>query len=300
MSRRPTRQSELLFGEPLSEVAGRVRPKPITRDEAREAINDLFHRAMKQTNSREWMSDLLTFLAGMRRYSIFNAKLIYIQRPGALAVGTTRYWLKRGRSVRPGAVPIIIMVPKGPFTLVYEYEDTEGPEPQRPLLSFEAKGSLFTEDWVRLKAAVERDGREARTRQGLFRVLEEGLGHGRAGDVQYRRDMEDRYIIRINRNHDPSTKWATLVHELGHIYCGHGGSHNRGWWSDRRLMPGLHPKVQEDIREFEAEGVAWIVAARAGIETRSAEYLTSRLAPLDNERVDLARISHTADELCDM
>jgi hypothetical protein len=42
-------------------------------------------------------------------------------------MGTPRYWSKRGRSIRPGAMPIIIFVPKGPFTLVYEYEDTEGP-----------------------------------------------------------------------------------------------------------------------------------------------------------------------------
>src|SRR5437016_2976609 len=92
--------------------------EPITRDEVQDAINDLFHRAMKNGNPKAWMAGLLTFIAGMRRYSIFNAKLIFAQRPGAMAVGTVRYWANRGRSTRPGAMPIVILVPRGPFTLV--------------------------------------------------------------------------------------------------------------------------------------------------------------------------------------
>jgi hypothetical protein len=271
--------------------------RPITRDEARNAINDLFRRAMKHGDPGQWMKGLLTFITGIRRYSIFNAKLIYVQRPGAVAVGTPRYWAKRGRSIRPGAIPIIILVPKGPFDLVYEYEDTEGPEPQRPLASFEAVGSVSSHDWNKLRFAVERDGRTPRVKAGFFRIIEEGLGHGRAGDVHHRRDAEDRFVVRINRNLDPPTKWATLVHELGHVYCGHCGRHDRGWWPNRRELPGVHPTMQEDIREFEAEAVAWIIASRAGIETKSADYLASRVAPLDNERVDLEAILRAANHI---
>lgn len=269
----------------------------ITRDEVKEAINDLFHRAMKNGNAKEWMTGLLTFIASMRRYSIFNAKLIFAQRPGAVAVGTPRYWANRGRSIRPGAMPIVIIVPRGPFTLVYEYEDTEGSEARRLNLPFDVKGQISPGDWTRLAARVERDGKGSEHQEGLFRIIEEGLGYGRAGDVHHRRDAQDRFVIRVNSNLDPAAKWTTLVHELGHIYCGQGGRHPRGWWPDRRGLPGIHPKMQRDIKEFEAEAVAWIVASRAGLETRSANYLASRVAPLDNERVDIDAVLQSANHI---
>jgi hypothetical protein len=109
MPKAPTDNSEpWLFPE---EGPRSGRPKaPLTRDEAHEAINDLFRRAMKRGNAKQWMTELLRFVVGMRRYSIFTAKLIYAQRPGALAVGTPLYWSRRGRSVRPGAMPIVILV----------------------------------------------------------------------------------------------------------------------------------------------------------------------------------------------
>ena len=300
MPQTPNNQSEpSLFPEEVESPSPEVvsTSAPITREEARDAINDLFRRAMKHDDPRQWMKGLLTFIAGMRRYSIFNAKLIYVQKPGVVAVGTPRYWAKRGRSIRPGAMPIVIFVPKGPFALVYEYEDTEGPEPQRPLASFAATGSISTRDWDRLKAKVEHDGRKPSVEHGFFRIVEEGLGHGRAGDVHHRHDADGRFIIRINRNLDPPTKWTTLVHELGHVFCGHCGQHDRGWWPDRRKLPGVHPTMQEDIREFEAEAVAWIVASRAGIETKSADYLAARVAPLDNERIDLDAILRSASHI---
>lgn len=251
---------------------------------------------MKHGGAKQWMQGLLTFIAGMRRYSIFTAKLIYVQRPGAAAVGTPLYWAKRGRSVRPGAFPIIILVPRGPFTLVYEYEDTEGREPQRPLASFAATGNISVADWDRLKRTVELDGK-SRHANGIVRIMEAGLGYRLAGDVQHRRDASGRFIIRINANHDAPAKWTTLVHELGHVYCGHCGRHDRGWWLDRRRLPGIHESMQKDIREFEAEAVAWIVTARAGIQTNSAEYLAAKVAPLDNDRVDVDAVLQAANHM---
>ena len=190
----------------------------------------------------------------------------------------------------------VLLVPRGPFTLVYEYEDTEGPTPQPPLTLFAATGNVSTADWDRLRRAVERDAK-TRHENGIFRIEEVSLGSGRAGDVHHSRDAANRFIIRINSNHDAATKWATLVHELGHVYCGHCGLHDRGFWSDRRKLPGVHPKMQDDIREFEAEAVAWIVASRAGIETNSAEYLAAKVAPLDNERVDIDAVLHAANHI---
>jgi len=65
-------------------------------------------------------------------------------------------------------------------------------------------------------------------------------------------------------------RYATLVHELGHLYCGHLGTPNDRWWPNRR---GLSLKS----REFEAESVAYLVCRRAGIEPPSDEYLSGYL-----------------------
>jgi hypothetical protein len=273
------------------------RSTTITRDEAKDAINDLFHRAMKDGDAKKWMAGLLTFIANMRRYSIFNAKLIFAQRPGAVAVGTPRYWADRGRTIRPGAMPIVILVPRGPFCLVYEYEDTEGLGVSRTNPHIVVRGQITSSDWGRLATAAERDGKTAEEPAGFFRVMEEGLGYARAGDVHHRRDSQGRFVIRINSNLSSDAKWTTLVHELGHVYCGHAGPHPRAWWPDRQRLPGIHSTMQRDIKEFEAEAVAWIVASRAGIETSSADYLASRVAPLDNERVDIDAILRSANHI---
>jgi hypothetical protein len=79
-------------------------------------------------------------------------------------------------------------------------------------------------------------------------------------------DVPVRYEILLNGDHSPSAQYATLVHELAHLYCGHLGTPNARWWPDRL---GLQPEV----REFEAESVCSLVCSRAGIDNPSEEYL---------------------------
>lgn len=57
---------------------------------------------------------------------------------------------------------------------------------------------------------------------------------------------------------------------MGHLYCGHLGRSETGPWPDRRGLP-------HEIKEFEAESVAWLACERLGIENPSARYMTSYL-----------------------
>lgn len=70
----------------------------------------------------------------------------------------------------------------------------------------------------------------------------------------------------LNVNHSNETQYATLVHELAHLYCGHIGTPNVKWWPDRR---GL----KLNVCEFEAESVSYLVCRRLGIDPKSKEYL---------------------------
>ena len=61
---------------------------------------------------------------------------------------------------------------------------------------------------------------------------------------------------------------VALLHELGHLYCGHIGTLNPRWWPDRRGIARVPA-------EFEAESVAYLVSARLGIDNPSESYLSN-------------------------
>jgi hypothetical protein len=70
------------------------------------------------------------------------------------------------------------------------------------------------------------------------------------------------YELFLNANHSREAKYATLVHELAHLYCGHLGTLHPKWWPDRR-------QTDVAIREFEAESVCYLVCQRLGIQNPS-------------------------------
>jgi hypothetical protein len=74
------------------------------------------------------------------------------------------------------------------------------------------------------------------------------------------------YELLLNSRLSVEARYATLVHELAHLYCGHLGTPNGRWWPDRQNL--LHA-----VREFEAESGSYLVCARLGIDTASEEYL---------------------------
>ena len=80
-------------------------------------------------------------------------------------------------------------------------------------------------------------------------------------------DLAVRYDLLMNGSLSREARYATLVHELAHLYCGHLGTPNDKWWPDRR---GL----DHDVREFEAESVTYLVCSRFGIDNPSEQYLS--------------------------
>jgi hypothetical protein len=79
-----------------------------------------------------------------------------------------------------------------------------------------------------------------------------------------------RYELILNSKLSREARYATLVHELAHLYCGHLGTPNPKWWPDRS---GLKLAVCE----FEAESVCYIVCKRIGISNPSDQYLATYL-----------------------
>lgn len=63
-----------------------------------------------------------------------------------------------------------------------------------------------------------------------------------------------------------SARYATLVHELAHLYCGHLGTPDEKWWPNRMYLS--HGEM-----EFEAESISYLGCEGLGILSPSAEHL---------------------------
>ena len=84
--------------------------------------------------------------------------------------------------------------------------------------------------------------------------------------------------------------FATLSHELGQVYCGHVCPDRKGRWPDRQSLPTV-------LCEAEAEAIAWLVCQRNGVQARSREYLSSLIAQVDVQAVNLYAIFQAANRV---
>lgn len=262
---------------------------PPARREVRRSIDDLVSDALRYRGSADYR-DLLGFMARFRRQKPFNALLLHAQRPGARFVAPAHRWRERyERQVKPGETPLVALQPFGPVMFVYDVSQTEpmGDHtlPDRfanafampPLQNVEKALPRLIEnaraDGVRVVTGVAGAGHAGR----ICEVIP-----GRTQEVIVDRRLMTkvavlvRYELVVNRDHSPTEQLATVAHELGHLYCGHLGTPDPTWWPDRRT-------TSQNVREFEAETVAYLVCQRVDEGARMPPYLDGYLE--DNDTV---------------
>ena len=240
-------------------------------------LDKLFLEVGTYRKSEEFKK-LIEFAKKFPQIAPYNAMLIHIQKPGSQYVASASEWLRRfNRRIRPGARPLVILRPFGPVAYVFELLDTYGndPFPKKLLNPFNPEGILPEKTFKRLTNNLKCDG---------ILYSEADRGSSSAGFIQIsdstklmKIDKKNKeiwvkvlYDMVVNRSHSLETRFATILHELGHIYCGHLGSPNPQWWEDRRFLD-----IYE--REFEAESICWLVCERIRIKNPSAEYLSGYL-----------------------
>ena len=274
----------------FSEISSASRRRLQSFAECASAIDGLFQAALAKEGPSAF-AEYIEFARRMSNLSVYNAMLVRVQRPGAAAVATEKKWNAIQRHVRPGAIPIVVLRPFGPVSFLYEVADTEGfPLPGEDCNPFVAHGDMNEVEWGHLL----KHHRE----KNAIRIQERNFGSllaGNARNIQAKPSLvpditHTEWLVQLNQNHTIPTRFATLAHELGHIFCGHCGADPKGRWPDRSSLP-------YEVQETEAEAVAYLAASRRGLDVASMEYLSELIKKVDFRQVSLYAIFEAANRV---
>ena len=242
-------------------------------------LDSLFDEIRTYQDSQHYWR-LLKSVSKMTWVAPYNAMLIEIQRSGCQFAATARMWHSIGATIKPGANPLMILQRFGPVDFVFDIADTEGgndKEIEKLRNPFAAVGTIISPDVIKIiENNVKAYGIEIN-----YQPKGAGLGGYCRGSenkekyvkfCHYNKNSRIEYLIRcyfevvVNSSEDVTTLFSSLIHELGHVFCGHIGSTEGMPWKD-------NGKADKNVKEFEAESVCWLVCSRLGIQTSSAGYL---------------------------
>lgn len=231
---------------------------------------------------------LLDFVVRLRNFAPFNAMLLDVQKPGLMYAASRLDWLERfNRTVKDGARPLLILWPFGPVALVYDVADTEGDPLPDGVAAFAAHGVMDADSL---------QGHALKMAKKHIAWNEVDAGDGNAGSIKVvRRSTEPEipttYQMSVNRNHAPNVKFATVAHELGHLFLGHLGK-------DKFLKVPERPPLDHAQRELEAESVSYLVCARNGVRSNSENYLSAHVKnDTTVDQIDLYQVMRAAGQV---
>lgn len=231
--------------------------------------------------------DFLEFMGELRKFPYlapYNAMMVEVQKPGSAFVASLETWQKvYHRRPKPGARPLVILRRFGPISFVYELDDTEGKEMPQEVISKYILHPFHSDtliDETKLQNLVK-----SLLKEGI-RYREENYGTYYGGQIQWNAanvarlshtskgnvDIISHYCITVNKNQLPAEKFATIIHELGHYFCGHLN------FEKITYIP-IRTKLSKETKEFEAETVCWVICERLNLSHQSVPYLHGYLNP---------------------
>jgi hypothetical protein len=296
-------------------------PKPDELEEGYHQVRQLIKQAI-ELPTPDSIASFLNYSNAFRRLGIWNARMAYIQRPGARVIASEYEWKTVSRSVVPDAIPIMILWPFSPIRYVYELEDTEPPIDRKAFKDpFATQGHFHPKALPALLSSIQKQKRfkisfEPR-RQGSARAGSAAshgaqAGQPTAGPWQHSSrpgkfakenatsspgqvsEGIPSYRVTFNDRLDPAERFVTIVHELGHIFLGHLGECASGQSDDDESGWPNRVWLGKNEKEVEAEAVAYLVASRAAVITASAQYLKEYAKRADMKKVDLELVVRAA------
>jgi hypothetical protein len=247
--------------------------------------------ALASGNS-EALTCYLDVMSRFHRYSFYNCLLILCQRPDATQVAGFNRWKELGRWVKKGEKGIAILAPSmrrpRPEELPEE-EESDRKETAQVITRFitvhvfdlaQTEGEPLPE----LGRTTGHVGCYLSSLRDL--VMEKGIGLAYADNLGGALGLSHGQAITILRGLEPAEELSVLAHELAHELLHRGPRRN---------------ETTRQIRELEAEAVAYVVTQACGLENRTASWDYIRLYGGDEKLLSqsLSHIQNVAAQILD-
>jgi antirestriction protein ArdC len=249
-------------------------------------------KGIEQVRSSEEFKEMLKFFSKFHNYSLNNQILIQLQKSGATHVAGYKKWQKLGRQVQKGEKGIKILAPmtfkkkveeeneNGEIVekekkvmyfrpvAVFDISQTDGDPIPRIDLSLKDKFGKIMQPLLKFA--------DKRSIEVEFKTVEEDLILTNA----YHGYSSGGYIAVKTTDRNKTEQASCLVHELAH----------------ELLHKENKEELTKEIKELEAEAVAFIVMDHYSVELKSSKYLALYKKSYDlKESMD--RISRVSKEI---
>lgn len=205
--------------------------------------------------------EMVEFMGRFRDYAPYNNMLVRLQNPSCGFYATAKDWRERfDRSIKEDARPMLILAPMRPVMLVYDLDQTHGPDMPAELMRFAQFEGQWEPRW--LERLIENAGRH-RIRIDFKKLSSTNAGFATFANPQAGEKMR----IAIHAELSEPSRFGVLCHEMAHILLGHLGSDDDHWWPSRSHLG------RASI-EIEAEATAYIVTQNLGLGGASAAYVS--------------------------
>ena len=240
-----------------------------------------------ESGHSEVLTQYLGAMARFHTYSFGNVMLIARQKPDASNVAGIRTWNSLGRFVKRGEKGILILAPM----VGKKRTQNEGAEPTEDAKSTES--TLFGFRAVYVFDITQTEGKELPTlnevegdvsgyRERLVQfVAAQGIELNYSERIGPAKGLSHGGKITLLLGMQAAEEFSTLVHEIGHEMLHRG---------DRRTL------TTKQVRETEAEAVAFVVCQSVGLKTgtASADYIQLWHGDANLLRESLEAVQQTA------
>jgi hypothetical protein len=239
------------------------------------------------------LTEYLGVMARFHTYSFGNVMLIARQKPEATNVAGIRTWNSLGRFVKRGEKGILILAPmvgnrRSRQNEIATEVDTDNSaderKTERQLIGFRAVYvfDISQTEGKELPTLTEVNGDVAGFRERLFEFVQsQGVELNYSERIAPAKGLSHGGKITLLSGMKPAEEFSTLIHEIAHEMLHRG---------DRRTL------TTKQVRETEAEAVAFVVAKAIGLETgtASADYIQLWHGDANVLRESLEAVQQTA------
>ena len=220
-----------------------------------------------QSGQSEVLTEYLNAMARFHNYSFGNIMLIARQRPTATRVAGIRTWNSLGRFVKRGEKGILILAPmvgrraQRKEEIATEIESANAADERKAMQELYGFRAVYVFDvdqteGKELPSLTDVRGDVTGFRERLIEYVgSQGIKLSYSEKIAPAKGLSSGKRITLLTGMQPAEEFSTLVHELAHEML-----HR----SERRTL------TTKQVRETEAEAVAFVVCQSLGLETGSA------------------------------